>query len=147
MVRRNRTRNASTGSESRSSYEFAETEAPRRGPGRAEPDAARAATRGSRGPATRPRCIRPGSRRPAGRMPATSAVPNPWNALWAMMVGFFMILVDSTIVAVANPSIMEKLQTDYDAVIWVTSAYLLAYAVPCWSPAASVTSSARRTCT
>jgi len=47
-----------------------------------------------------------------------------------MMVGFFMILVDSTIVAVANPSIMEKLQTDYNAVIWVTSAYLLAYAVP-----------------
>jgi EmrB/QacA subfamily drug resistance transporter len=53
-----------------------------------------------------------------------------WRALWAMMVGFFMILVDSTIVAVANPRIMEKLNTDYDAVIWVTSAYLLAYAVP-----------------
>ena len=56
---------------------------------------------------------------------------NPWNALWAMMVGFFMILVDSTIVAVANPSIMDALEiTDYDTVIWVTSAYLLAYAVP-----------------
>jgi EmrB/QacA subfamily drug resistance transporter len=47
-----------------------------------------------------------------------------------MLVGFFMILVDATIVAVANPSIMEKLGADYDAVIWVTSAYLLAYAVP-----------------
>ena len=47
---------------------------------------------------------------------------NPWNALWAMMVGFFMILVDSTIVAVANPSIMDALEiTDYDTVIWVTS--------------------------
>jgi EmrB/QacA subfamily drug resistance transporter len=55
---------------------------------------------------------------------------NPWNALWAMMVGFFMILVDATIVAVANPSIMDKLGATYDAVIWVTSAYLLAYAVP-----------------
>jgi EmrB/QacA subfamily drug resistance transporter len=55
---------------------------------------------------------------------------NPWNALWAMMVGFFMILVDATIVAVANPSIMENLGASYDAVIWVTSAYLLAYAVP-----------------
>lgn len=55
----------------------------------------------------------------------------PWNALWAMLVGFFMILVDSTIVAVANPSIMAALDiTDYDVIIWVTSAYLLAYAVP-----------------
>lgn len=56
--------------------------------------------------------------------------PSPWNALWAMMVGFFMILVDATIVAVANPTIMEELGADYDGVIWVTSAYLLAYAVP-----------------
>jgi len=55
---------------------------------------------------------------------------NPWNALWAMLVGFFMILVDATIVAVANPSIMNKLGASYDSVIWVTSAYLLAYAVP-----------------
>ena len=59
------------------------------------------------------------------------APPNPWHALWAMLIGFFMILVDSTIVAVANPSIMDALEiTDYDTVIWVTSAYLLAYAVP-----------------
>jgi EmrB/QacA subfamily drug resistance transporter len=57
-------------------------------------------------------------------------VQNPWNALWAMLVGFFMILVDATIVAVANPSIMDKLGASYDSVIWVTSAYLLAYAVP-----------------
>jgi EmrB/QacA subfamily drug resistance transporter len=55
---------------------------------------------------------------------------SPWDALWAMMVGFFMILLDSTIVAVANPTIMAKLGTGYDSVIWVTSAYLLAYAVP-----------------
>ena len=60
----------------------------------------------------------------------TEAPMNPWNALWVMLVGFFMILVDSTIVAVANPSIMESLQAGYDTVIWVTSAYLLAYAVP-----------------
>lgn len=55
---------------------------------------------------------------------------NPWNALWALLVGFFMILLDATIVAVANPSIMDALDADYDAVLWVTSAYLLAYAVP-----------------
>jgi EmrB/QacA subfamily drug resistance transporter len=62
--------------------------------------------------------------------PPEKAPDSPWRALWAMMVGFFMILVDSTIVAVANPRIMEKLDTGYNAVIWVTSAYLLAYAVP-----------------
>ncbi len=55
---------------------------------------------------------------------------NPWHALWALLVGFFMILVDATIVPVANPAIMAQLHVDYDAVIWVTSAYLLAYAVP-----------------
>ncbi|KUI43167.1 MFS transporter [Mycobacterium sp. IS-1590] len=59
-----------------------------------------------------------------------NASTNPWHALWAMMVGFFMILVDATIVAVANPSIMARFGASYDAVLWVTSAYLLAYAVP-----------------
>ncbi|WP_412033683.1 MFS transporter [Mycobacterium sherrisii] len=54
---------------------------------------------------------------------------NPWHALWAMMVGFFMIMVDATIVAIANPTIMADLHIGYDAVVWVTSAYLLGYAV------------------
>ncbi|MEI7543330.1 MAG: MFS transporter [Mycobacteriaceae bacterium] len=65
------------------------------------------------------------------RDPVAGRPTNPWNTLWAMLVGFFMILVDSTIVAVANPSIMAALNIDnYDSIIWVTSAYLLAYAVP-----------------
>ncbi|MBN9151986.1 MAG: MFS transporter [Salinibacterium sp.] len=54
----------------------------------------------------------------------------PWPALWALVIGFFMILIDTTIVSVANPRIMEGLHTDINSVIWVTSAYLLAYAVP-----------------
>lgn len=57
-------------------------------------------------------------------------VAKPWPALWALVLGFFMILVDSTIVSVANPKIMEGLNTDINSVIWATSAYLLAYAVP-----------------
>ncbi len=54
----------------------------------------------------------------------------PWPALWALCLGFFMILVDTTIVAVANPAILEAFSADINSVVWVTSAYLLAYAVP-----------------
>lgn len=58
---------------------------------------------------------------------------NPWPALWAMSVGFFMMLLDTTIVSVANPAIKAALDpntNNLDNVVWVTSSYLLAYAVP-----------------
>ena len=61
------------------------------------------------------------------------APTNPWPALWALVIGFFMILVDTTIVPVANPAIKAALDpatNNLDNVVWVTSAYLLAYAVP-----------------
>ena len=48
----------------------------------------------------------------------------------AMCVGFFMILVDMTIVAVAQPAIQSALGADFNSIVWVTSAYLLTYAVP-----------------
>lgn len=67
---------------------------------------------------------------PVNHPTADAARANPWPALWALVVGFFMILVDSSIVNVANPAIMAGLGADYAGVIWVTSAYLLAYAVP-----------------
>lgn len=54
----------------------------------------------------------------------------PWLALLALCVGFFMILVDMTIVAVAQPQIQTALNTDVNGIVWVTSAYLLTYAVP-----------------
>ncbi|MDL9937052.1 MFS transporter [Gordonia sp. ABSL1-1] len=54
----------------------------------------------------------------------------PWAALLALCVGFFMILVDMTIVAVAQPQIQAALHTDVNGIVWVSSAYLLTYAVP-----------------
>jgi EmrB/QacA subfamily drug resistance transporter len=55
---------------------------------------------------------------------------DPWPALFALCLGFFMILVDSTIVSVATPAIIEDFDAEVNTVVWVTSAYLLAYAVP-----------------
>ena len=73
-------------------------------------------------------------RAPAPRPPAASTPERgPWPALWALVIGFFMILVDTTIVSVANPAIKAALDpatSNLDNVVWVTSAYLLAYAVP-----------------
>lgn len=71
----------------------------------------------------------------SNRRPVEASGPQtrPWPALWAMVIGFFMILVDTTIVAVANPAIKAALDPEsssLDNVVWVTSAYLLGYAVP-----------------
>ena len=62
---------------------------------------------------------------PGGDSPAGA-----WKALAALVVGFFMILVDQTIVAVASETFMVDLHATPNQVIWVTSAYLLAYVVP-----------------
>ncbi|MEQ3551717.1 DHA2 family efflux MFS transporter permease subunit [Pseudonocardia nematodicida] len=56
--------------------------------------------------------------------------PSPWPALWALVIGFFMILVDATIVTVATPALLVAFDADVNSVLWVTSAYLLAYVVP-----------------
>lgn len=53
-----------------------------------------------------------------------------WPALIALCIGFFMILLDQTIVAVATPVLQSTLDASYNEVIWVTSAYLLTFAVP-----------------
>ncbi|MET1060299.1 MAG: DHA2 family efflux MFS transporter permease subunit [Nocardioides sp.] len=60
----------------------------------------------------------------------TAPEVRPWPALFALCLGFFMILVDTTIVTVATPAIISDLDADVNSVVWVTSAYLLAYAVP-----------------
>lgn len=55
---------------------------------------------------------------------------NPWPALWALVAGFFMLMVDTSVLTVATPALLTDLGADVNAAIWVTSAYLLAYAVP-----------------
>jgi len=55
---------------------------------------------------------------------------NPWAALSALCIGFFMILLDTTIVTIAIPAMVRGLHTDLNSVVWVISIYLLVYAVP-----------------
>jgi EmrB/QacA subfamily drug resistance transporter len=66
----------------------------------------------------------------AGQTTDPTGDKEPWPALFALCIGFFMILIDTTIVSVATPAIIEDLHADVNNVVWVTSAYLLAYAVP-----------------
>lgn len=53
-----------------------------------------------------------------------------WRAMIGLLLGFFMILLDTTIVITALPSMMRDLDADLNAGVWITSAYLLTYAVP-----------------
>lgn len=53
---------------------------------------------------------------------------HPLRATWVLMLGSFLVVVDSTIVPVANPVIRRQFGIDHNAVLWVTSAYLLAFA-------------------
>jgi EmrB/QacA subfamily drug resistance transporter len=55
---------------------------------------------------------------------------NSWAALGALCLGFFMILLDTTIVSIAIPSMVRGLNTGLNSVVWVLSVYLLTYAVP-----------------
>src|SRR6184192_951560 len=54
---------------------------------------------------------------------------SPWVILLVLCLGFFMILLDLTIVNVAIPSIIDGLHAGLDEVLWVLNAYILVYAV------------------
>jgi len=54
---------------------------------------------------------------------------SPWVILSVLCLGFFMILLDTTIVNVAIPSMSAGLNTTLDQILWVLNAYILVYAV------------------
>lgn len=56
--------------------------------------------------------------------------PSAWRAVWALLMGFFMLMVDGTIVSVSVPRIMADLGAGVADIVWVSSAYLLTTAVP-----------------
>lgn len=54
----------------------------------------------------------------------------PWAVLAVLCLGFFMILLDTTIVNIAIPAMQSGLHASLDEVLWVVNVYLLTYAVP-----------------
>jgi EmrB/QacA subfamily drug resistance transporter len=54
---------------------------------------------------------------------------NPWAILITLSLGFFMTLLDLTIVNIAIPSMIDQLGASLDAVLWVINAYVLILAV------------------
>src|SRR5713226_3654385 len=62
-------------------------------------------------------------------MPPNRAQRNPWLILLVLCFGFFMILLDTTIVNIAIPSIIDGLKASLDQILWVLNAYILVYAV------------------
>lgn len=54
---------------------------------------------------------------------------SPWSVLPPLCLGFFMIMLDTTIVNIAVPTLVRELDASIAAVGWVNSAYLLSFAV------------------
>ncbi len=54
---------------------------------------------------------------------------NPWAVLLVVALGFFMTLLDLTIVNIAIPNMISRLHASLDDVLWVINAYALVLAV------------------
>jgi EmrB/QacA subfamily drug resistance transporter len=54
---------------------------------------------------------------------------NPWVILIVVSLGFFMTLLDLTIVNIAIPNMISKLHASLDDILWVINAYALVLAV------------------
>ncbi|WP_144120667.1 DHA2 family efflux MFS transporter permease subunit [Catellatospora sichuanensis] len=70
------------------------------------------------------------TQRTAGETPADDAPPrNPWLILSVLCLGFFMILLDTTIVNIAIPDLIDDLGATLNQILWILNAYILVYAV------------------
>ena len=56
---------------------------------------------------------------------------NPWVILIVVSLGFFMTLLDITIVNIAIPDMITKLHASLDDILWVINAYALVLAWYC----------------
>jgi len=54
---------------------------------------------------------------------------SPWLVLTTLCLGFFMILLDTTIVNIAIPDMSTELDASLDQILWIVNAYVLVYAV------------------
>jgi len=54
---------------------------------------------------------------------------SPWLVLATLCLGFFMILLDTTIVNIAIPDMSASLDASLDQILWIVNAYVLVYAV------------------
>jgi EmrB/QacA subfamily drug resistance transporter len=54
---------------------------------------------------------------------------NPWAILITLSLGFFMTLLDLTIVNIAIPSMIADLDASLDEILWIVNAYVLVLAV------------------
>ncbi|MEU8900364.1 MDR family MFS transporter [Nocardia sp. NPDC048505] len=67
---------------------------------------------------------------PQPRPPAYPPQRSPWPAVWAMAVGFFLMMLDSPIVSVALPTFTRELDITMGQVTWVLSAFTLGATAP-----------------
>jgi EmrB/QacA subfamily drug resistance transporter len=64
-----------------------------------------------------------------GGPPNVTLRHSPWLALITLCLGFFMILLDTTIVNIAIPNMIDKLGASLDEILWIINAYILIFAV------------------
>jgi EmrB/QacA subfamily drug resistance transporter len=74
-----------------------------------------------------PRTDESGALSPAGPVPTEGR--NPWLVLVVLCAAVFMLLLDTTIVNVAQQKIKEGLNADLSEIQWVLDSYILTYAV------------------